>query len=701
MTQDFSGQDLQGKNFKGQDLTGANFSYADIRGTDFSKAILKGANFSYAKAGLQNRQAIFLMAVAFFISALAGLASGIGGLFASVFLVPETIKQFIVPGSITLIVLAILFFIIVRKGYLNAKEAWGNRWESYVAIAIPLSLFLAFLGAIVLTISVFLALSENYSGVVVLVILGVLVLTLALLLAIAMAGALVVAGPLAVAVTLIGTLAVAGAVARVLVVNNILNTTLAINLVIGGSIIVGFLANYIGVRSLNGAYEFVWIQMIAVNFAALGGTSFRGANLTDAIFTYAILKSTDFREAILKNTCFLYSKELSRSRYESPEYSTLSNPSVRELIVTGFGEGKYFLNANLRGAFLKGANLKYANLKGADLSGANLENASLEWANLSQVQAVGTNFTNANLTGACLEAWNIDSTTDLKQVNCQFIYLLEHSYPGTDNRERRPSSGEFAPGEFTKLFQEVINTVDLIFRDGVDWKAFITAFKKIQVENEGIDLAIQSIENKGDGVVVVRVSVPTDANKEKIHSEFTKTYQFALAEVEKRYKVELQAKDREIALYREKSADFKEMIGLLASREVKIINQPNLEHRYMSDNIKVNQSGTFGIGYSESVKAEQVGGTIHNYAEQLNLAEAAKDIQDLLQQLEETYPVNNNTEKMILVTEAVKQIESNPALKLKVIGALKAGGIAAFKELVNNPLVNILLAALEGWETGK
>ncbi len=50
------------------------------------------------------------------------------------------------------------------------------------------------------------------------------------------------------------------------------------------------------------------------------------------------------------------------------------------------------------------------------------------------------------------------------------------------------------------------------------------------------------------------------------------------------------------------------------------------------------------------------------------------------------------------MTEALKQIDSNPTLKARVIGALKAGGTEAFKELVDNPLINILVATLEGWQ---
>lgn len=83
------------------------------------------------------------------------------------------------------------------------------------------------------------------------------------------------------------------------------------------------------------------------------------------------------------------------------------------------------------------------------------------------------------MTGTCLEAWNIDSTTELSGAICKYVYLLNNQ------RERRPSSGEFQPGEFTKLFEEVLDTVDLIFRNRIDWKAFAYSFNQLQVENAG------------------------------------------------------------------------------------------------------------------------------------------------------------------------------------------------------------------------
>jgi energy-coupling factor transporter ATP-binding protein EcfA2 len=107
-----------------------------------------------------------------------------------------------------------------------------------------------------------------------------------------------------------------------------------------------------------------------------------------------------------------------------------------------------------------------------------------------------------------------------------------------------------------------------------------------------------------------------------------------------------------------------------------------------------------GLVDAETVTAHQIGGTITNYTpeQKQNLAEAAAEIQQLLQQLEQTYPTNTPLQKQVVVTEALRQIESNPTLKTRVIGALKAGGTEALKERLDHRLVNILLATLEGWQ---
>ena len=107
-----------------------------------------------------------------------------------------------------------------------------------------------------------------------------------------------------------------------------------------------------------------------------------------------------------------------------------------------------------------------------------------------------------------------------------------------------------------------------------------------------------------------------------------------------------------------------------------------------------------GLVDAETVHAHQIGGNITNYTpeQKQNLAEAAAEIQQLLQQLEQNYPTTTPLQKQVVVTEALKHIESNPTFKARAIGALKAGGTEALKELVDHPLINIRIASLEGWQ---
>ena len=118
----------------------------------------------------------------------------------------------------------------------------------------------------------------------------------------------------------------------------------------------------------------------------------------------------------------------------------------------------------------------------------------------------------------------------------------------------------------------------------------------------------------------------------------------------------------------------------------------------MSETPKFDLKGAqFGGGFA--AEGDVSGGSIthHHYATDTNLAEAAKEIKQLLEELEKTYP--SNTEQTVLVREAIERLENNPTLKQRVVGALRQGGIEAFKGLVDNPWVDSVLAGIEGWNS--
>lgn len=330
--------------------------------------------------------------------------------------------------------------------------------------------------------------------------------------------------------------------------------------------------------------------------------------------------------------------------------------------------------ANLRGTDLRWANLSRANLIGADLSGANLRwvdlsEAELSGANLSRTQALETDFTNAKFTGTCIEDWNINSATKLDNIDCQYVYLKNNK------RERCPSSGEFAPGDFTKLFQKALETVDLIFRNGVDWEAFAYSFRKIQIENESSKLTIRKIEIIDD-IVLVEVNISEQADKTQFHNDFFKGYEFAKKELEPQHQARLADKDKEI----------NRLVLSLDKAYEKLGEVPKL----MAEQPKVQQNfhaSVYGV-------AGNVEGDFNNYLpeQKQNLAEAAADIQKILNQLAQTSPTTD------VVTEAIHQeIKRNPALKARLISALKAGVLEGLKTFVNHPLFNIPAETIKGF----
>jgi uncharacterized protein YjbI with pentapeptide repeats len=567
---DFRGESLRGCNFKNQDLSGADFSGCDIRGANFSRANLTEAKFEKAKAGLRKRWVIILLLAALVLMIISSFFSAMNSILIS-FLFGESRTDIQIAGWVSLIFLFFFCVFTWRKNILAGAIAGVVAIAAMVVVMVALlggglgALLGGLLGAFLISggVAIILALAG-----------GVSVVIMATVLAVAGVERAVVG----IAGTVIVTVAVGVAVASLRIGVREVGAVVVVTLTI-------FFC-YIGWLTLKQEYRDPWLRRIVIAFAGLGGTSFFQANLTATDFTGAILKNTNFNQAILNKTIF---KQVIKLELARPGKTLLMNPQVRELLINpSTGAGQDLTKADLRGANLDSANLQRTNLRLADLSQASFKYANLREANLTEVNAVNADLSHATLTGACVENWNIDATTQLAEVNCQYIYLLNNQ------KERRPSSGEFEPGEFTKLFAEVFDTVDLIFREGVDWKAFTNAMKQVQVQNEETPLELQSIENKGDGVVVIKVHVPPDTNKEKIHQEFNQSYQLQLAAVEAQYKAQLSAKETEITLYRQHNSTLENIVNTLASKptNIEIINN------------KQDQSQAITVGQDLTIEAK-------------------------------------------------------------------------------------------------
>lgn len=93
-----------------------------------------------------------------------------------------------------------------------------------------------------------------------------------------------------------------------------------------------------------------------------------------------------------------------------------------------------------------------------------------------------------------------------------------------------------------------------------------------------------------------------------------------------------------------------------------------------------------------NVTANVSNNTYNNSEQKRNLAEAASEIQQLLEQLEQSYTGNFK-----IATKAIEHIESKPKRFPKTLNALKAGSIQALAQLLNHPASSFVIGALEEW----
>ncbi|MGK7894148.1 MAG: pentapeptide repeat-containing protein [Xenococcus sp. (in: cyanobacteria)] len=681
----FRGANLRGQSFKGKDLSGADFSEADIRSTDFTNATLQGTNFSGAKAGLQRRWAIGLVIVSWLIALFSGFFSVFPSLLFVFFFSEDSglnKNEAIISSLIFLIIFLIFFYITIRRGLVAGISSFA------VAYAVT------FAADVALVVDVTQAVSGAFG------------ITLGMALGIAFAVALSVAFAVAFAVTF----NVAGffGVAKFFGVAGFF--------IVAGAGAFAFLPAYISWRAFKGDERDAWIRSIAIAFAAIGGTSFRSADLTDANFTGAKLKSTDLRKAILIRTCWRDAIKLDQVR---PGNSYLSNRQVQQLVITGNGQSKDFSQLlNLTGINLQGANLIDVNFQGSDLSQANLQGANLTDANLIranlnqaqlqdadlsraklvQAQLEATDLTGAILTGAYIEEWGITTATILNGIQCDYVFMR---LPTKENPKpfRKPDdcSKDFGEGEFVDFITPLVQTLDLYHSQDGEPRFIAYAFNKLREDNPKSELEIVSIEKRGKDRqgTLIRVETSDKADNNQLHSDYFQTYDYLNSLPPEALKALLIEKEKEIRRLGEFVGAAVNHPGIYAENYQQGDRSTSIDRGNYNENVQGNyneQTGKFGIG-------SMSGGEIQDNAKvAAEINEAAAEIQQLLEQLTATYPTNTSKERNIVVGEAVDQIEANPTLKAKIINALKEGGKETFREAINHPLVNIFLATIEGWQ---
>lgn len=259
---DLRGASLRGLNLRDIDLSGADLSRTDLRGTNLTDAALIGTQLTEAKTGTRRRWLILQLLIVLILVGLGSLLVGIfWGTFADSIFYPDGSITESVSGHRLFGILAIGMSI----GFLALAYVRGLLAALGLSlVAFPVAFASAVAGAFAGTAAIAVAVAFPVASAV----------TCAFAFAVAFAGAGAVAG------TAAGTAAVAGA---------LLNA------------IVCFL---IAKRALRGDPRDQLIRTIAVWFASWGGTKLIEADLTDADFSKAQLKSAHLYRAKLLHTRF-------------------------------------------------------------------------------------------------------------------------------------------------------------------------------------------------------------------------------------------------------------------------------------------------------------------------------------------------------------------------------------------------------------
>jgi hypothetical protein len=256
------------------------------------------------------------------------------------------------------------------------------------------------------------------------------------------------------------------------------------------------------------------------------------------------------------------------------------------------------------------------------------------------------------LTGTCIADWNINSNTYLQEIICEYVFTgYDRSKDQCTDRRPHDPNQIFAPGEFTKRYQIVLESVDLFFNDGIDWKAFLASLQDLKTEY-GEDLNIQGIEKKAGGSFVVRLEVPSDADKGTIERTAKELYETKLQTLEAYYQERLQLRGEQLDF-------FKEQVEIERIRNTRL--ERIVETMAEKETPKYDLRGAkFGGGFAAD-GGSQTGGTFNDFSQ--NIEQNINEITTLIQSLRgmaEAFPEAQRSEAIEHLTDLETDLQPPP-----------------------------------------
>jgi uncharacterized protein YjbI with pentapeptide repeats len=484
----------------------------------------------------------------------------------------------------------------------------------------------------------------------------------------------------------------AASTASIAVVVSALTAASTASIAVVVSALTALTAGYIAWRAMKGDARDVWVRSFAIAFAAMKGTSFRGADLTDANFTGARLKSTDLRKATLTRVRWYGGKMLDRVR---PGDTYLKSTQVRQWLI-GKGIDKNFDGQKLQGINLQGADLSDASFIDANLNGANLQDADLSRAKLVQTQLDQTDFTGATLTGAFIEDWGITIHTKLDDVKCEYVYMRLPTKENPEPRRKPDNHSEvFDNGDFADFIKPIFDTLDLYHNQGVDPRAIAISWKQLAENNPDAKLQFASMEVKGEDNLLLRLKTAPDTDLSKLSAEYFDMYNQIKALTEADSKKLIAEKDNRIQALENMVNTALKRPGFYAENyNHQGDNEMNSDRKIEGDYIRGNKTdqsrnpnisgGTINASGAGAFSLGDLSGTVANTINQLSSSSNPEEpgIKDLLIQIQEAIDdpqlsqedKKQTLEQLQILAEAGQnpQDETMQKKAKKAVGFLKA-----------------------------
>ncbi|MBS0299767.1 MAG: pentapeptide repeat-containing protein [Proteobacteria bacterium] len=603
MDNNFAGQNLSGRSFRGQDLRGADFSGCELKGCDFREADLTDAKFCRATMGVNGQRTLIKWLAAFVFSIASGsLAWLFNGVF--IYLVNEIYRSLTgtdvsIDENNALLLIGLLTAVSICLSVIAALKYRDWRIVARYLLVIMIAVIVALAGAGTVVGNGTLAVV----GMVVVVGVGAGTLAVVIAVVVALAGAgtvvLAVAGTVIVALTFAMNSVGIGAISAMIVIFLLLSWYLNRHTLLSEEPMLALLRRYV------------------LAWRCWGGTQFSGAILAHTDFSEADLTAARFVAAHFRQPDFTGAKNLHLAWTDN---SPLQHKSVRLLLTDKKLESRDFSHLHLRGLSFRGLNLSQCNFYHTDLSEADFSGCDLTNANFSEAMVYGASFNHAKMTGAIIDNWGMDKQTQFDDVVCEVVYTQR------DRSERNPPNGTFKPGEFSKLYQEIANTVDFIAHSPDELQALLRAIDHIK--QQGGDIVIQSLERKNESVVV-RTQSTDSIDKSAIYAEVKEQTAKEMNLLQQKHKQQLLQQKLELTeAHYQREAELRDKHdSLLAQFINKAIENPRVE--IMNDNSRRIENASI----SHSAVNLGDASTVSNHIEQVADAELKIALQTLQQLL--------------------------------------------------------------------